>query len=141
MPDWTQRSMISEEGVVQMKEQYITITGINHYYGVMPFRIGMKVKCIKEPKNPYDSEAIRCEVKHLGKVGYVANSTYTVITGTKSAGRIRHKVKKKFKAEVLFISRHGVICKVTEGIKDNGIMGNIIQDNGEISSTQKETGI
>ena len=39
----------------------------------MPFRIGMKVKCIKEPKNPYDSEAIRCEVKHLGKVGYMEN--------------------------------------------------------------------
>ena len=69
--------MTSEEGDAQMKEQYITITGINHYYGVMPFRIGMKVKCIKEPKNPYDSEAIRCEVKHLGKVGYVANSAYT----------------------------------------------------------------
>ena len=109
--------MSPEGGDVQVKEQYITITGINHYYGVMPFRIGMKVKCVKEPKNPYDSEAIRCEVKHLGKVGYVANSTYTVITGTKSAGRIRHKVKKKFKAEVLFVSRHGVICKVTEGFK------------------------
>ena len=56
-------------------------------------------------------------MKHLGKVGYVANSAYTVITGTKSAGRIRHKVKKKFKAEVLFVSRHGVICRVTEEFK------------------------
>ena len=122
MPDWIRRNMTSEGGGVQMKDQYITVTGINHYYGVMPFRIGMKVKCVKEPKNPYDSEAIRCEVKHLGKVGYVANSTYTVITGTKSAGRIRHKVKKKFKAEVMFVGRHGVICKVTEGFKGKNTM-------------------
>lgn len=103
-----------------MKEQYITITGINHYYGVRPFRIGARVTCVKEPKNLHDSEAIRCERKNLGKVGYVANSTHTVITGTKSAGRIRHKVKKKFQAEVLFVSKCGVICKVTDGFKSNG---------------------
>ena len=126
------KRMTSEEGDVRMKEQYITITGINHYYGVMPFRIGMKVKCIKEPKNPYDSEAIRCEVKHLGKVGYVANSTYTVITGTKSAGRIRHKVKKKFKAEVMFVSRHGVICRVTDGMKrSNKVSGQLDDENSD----------
>ena len=45
-----------------------------------------------------------------------------MITGTKSAGRIRHKVKKKFKAEVPFVSRHGVICRVTEGFKGKNPM-------------------
>ena len=79
-----------------MKEQYITITGIKHYYGIIPFEIGRKITCVKEPDNYYDQEAIRCQVKHIGTVGYVANSTYTVAVGTKSAGRIAHKVKKKF---------------------------------------------
>ena len=77
-----------------MKEQYITITGIKHYYGIIPFEIGRKITCVKEPDNYYDQEAIRCQVKHIGTVGYVANSTYTVAVGTKSAGRIAHKVKK-----------------------------------------------
>ena len=84
-----------------MKEQYITITGIKHYYGIIPFEIGRKVTCVKEPDNYYDQEAIRCQVKHIGTVGYVANSTYTVAVGTKSAGRIAHKVKKKFKVQVI----------------------------------------
>lgn len=82
-----------------MKEQYITITGIKHYYGIIPFEIGRKITCVKEPDNYYDQEAIRCQVKHIGTVGYVANSTYTVAVGTKSAGRIAHKVKKKFKVQ------------------------------------------
>ena len=55
---------------------------------------------MKEPDNYYDQEAIRCQVKHIGTVGYVANSTYTVAVGTKSAGRIAHKVKKKFKVQL-----------------------------------------
>ena len=42
-----------------MKEKYITITGMKHYYGLTPFKIGKKVRCEKEPKNPFDSEAIR----------------------------------------------------------------------------------
>lgn len=84
-----------------MKEQYITITGIKHYYGIIPFEIGRKITCVKEPDNYYDQEAIRCQVKHIGTVGYVANSTYTVAVGTKSAGRIAHKVKKKFKVQNL----------------------------------------
>ena len=29
---------------------------------------------------------------------------------------------KKFKAEVLFVSRHGVICRVTEGFKSKNTM-------------------
>ena len=69
-----------------MKEQYVTITGFKYYYGVTPFKIGKKIKCVKEPDNPYDGEAIRAVMKHIGTVGYVANSPYTVAGGTKSAG-------------------------------------------------------
>lgn len=101
-----------------MKEQYITIVGFNHYYGARPFKVGKKIKCIKEPDNPYDSEAIKAVIKGIGTVGYVANAPYTVATGTKSAGGIAHKVKKKFRVEVMFITSSKVICKVVEGIKD-----------------------
>lgn len=29
-----------------MREKYITITGMNHYYGMKPFSIGKRIKCI-----------------------------------------------------------------------------------------------
>lgn len=73
---------------------------------------------MKEPDNYYDQEAIRCQVKHIGTVGYVVNSTYTVAVGTKSAGRIAHKVKKKFKVQVMFVAGNYVICKVVDGLKE-----------------------
>ncbi len=52
-----------------MKDVYFTITGMNHYYGSEFLKKGMKVKVIKEPDNEYDSEAIRVELKGLGKIG------------------------------------------------------------------------
>lgn len=61
-----------------MKTMYITIAGMNHYYGSEIFEKGMKVKLEKEPDNPYDREAIAARIKGLGKIGYVANSPYTV---------------------------------------------------------------
>ncbi len=61
-----------------MKDVYFTLTGTNHYHGQEFFEVGMKVKLRKEPDNAYDHEAIRVELKGLGKVGYVANSPNTV---------------------------------------------------------------
>ena len=61
-----------------MKEMYFTIAGYNHYYGSDFMEKGMKVKLVKEPDNEYDNEAIQVKIKGLGKVGYVANSPYTV---------------------------------------------------------------
>ena len=46
-----------------MKEKYVTIVGFNHYYGVTPFKIGKKIKRVKEPNNPYDGEAIKATMK------------------------------------------------------------------------------
>ncbi len=77
-----------------MKDKFITITGMNHYFGLTPFAVGRKVKCTKEPSNPFDDDAIKVTMKHIGKVGYVANSVRTVATGTKSASRIYDKVPK-----------------------------------------------
>ena len=61
-----------------MKEMYFTIAGCNHYYGSDFMEKGMKVKLVKEPDNEYDNEAIQVKIKGFGKVGYVANSPYTV---------------------------------------------------------------
>lgn len=103
-----------------MKEKYVTITGMNHYYGVQPFAVGKKLKCIKEPDNPFDSEAIKVVVKGIGKVGYIANAPYTKATGTLGAGGISSCVKKKFKVEVMFITSSKVICRVVDGFKGKG---------------------
>lgn len=101
-----------------MKERYVTITGTSHYYGMRPFSIGKRIKCVKEPSNPYDDEAIKVVMKEIGMVGYIANSTYTAATGTMSAGRIYDKVMKKFWVEVMFITSSKVICRVVEGLKE-----------------------
>ena len=100
-----------------MLRECITITGINHYYGLQPFVIGKKIKCIKEAKNQFDKEAIRAKIKGVGTVGYVANSPYTVAQGTMSAGRIYDLVDKKFVVEVIFIAGNFVICSIIEGLK------------------------
>ena len=100
-----------------MKELYVTITGFRPSSGQTPFQVGRKIKCVKEPDNPYDAEAIRATMKHIGTVGYLANSPYTTAVGTKSAGAIGHKVKKKFTVEVMFIAGAYIICKVIDGRK------------------------
>lgn len=64
---------------------------------------GMKVKLVKEPDNEYDQEAIQVKIKGLGKVGYVANSSYTVKGKSMSAGRLYDKIGKKAKAKIVFI--------------------------------------
>lgn len=102
-----------------MKKLYVTITGTNYYYGTKPFIIGNTIHCKKEPKNVYDSEAIKAEIKLLGKVGYVANSVFTVATRTSSAGGINHLVQKRFKVKVCFIVGSSIICEVISGRKDD----------------------
>lgn len=102
-----------------MKDTYVTITGFWHYYGVSPFRIGKVLKCVKEPSNLYDEEAIKVVMKEIGTIGYIANSVRFKALGTNSAGKIYDKVKKKFWVEVLLITSSKIICKVVEGFKDD----------------------
>lgn len=71
---------------------YVTLTGLNYRFGTQPFAVGQKVKLVKEPENDFDREAIRAELPGLGKVGYVANSTHTVLGDCYSAGRIYDKI-------------------------------------------------
>lgn len=67
---------------------YTAITGTKHYFGVDFFKIGQMVKLVKEPDNTHDQEAIRAEISPIGQVGYVANSSFSVPKGCRSAGRI-----------------------------------------------------
>ena len=71
-----------------MKKIYFTITVMSHYYGDNFFEKGMTVTLVKEKDNEVDSEAIKVELEGLGTVGYVANSPYTVLGESYSAGRL-----------------------------------------------------
>ena len=91
--------------------------GLKNYEGSKVFKIGSIVKLVKEPDNDFDLEAIACEMKYIGKVGYIANSTRTVTKGTMSAGRIYDKIDDISFCEVKFISTDSVIAKVLNNDK------------------------
>ena len=78
-----------------MKPIYFTITGTNHYYGSDFMKLGMQVRLIKDIHNEFDNEAIAVKMDGLGKIGYVANSRYTVLGESYSAGRLYDKISKK----------------------------------------------
>ena len=40
----------------------VTITGLAHYYGTKPFKVGAVIKLKKEYDNKYDDEAIRAQL-------------------------------------------------------------------------------
>ena len=93
------------------KTYFVTITGLNHYYGAKPFEIGRVIKLIKEPDNEYDNEAF---LPFIDKIGYVANSTNTVYQGTISAGRLYDKIEDYAYARVMFITHSSVIALVLD---------------------------
>ncbi len=112
---WTLFSINKKDSVtkeIYIRKVYFTITGTNHYYGQEFLRRGDKVKLIKEPDNQYDREAIRVETEGLGKIGYVANSPYTVKGESVSAGRLYDLFKKKAKGKVMMRLPNGVLCKL-----------------------------
>ena len=98
------------ESVTQ--DLFATVVGLKNYKGNNVFKLGSIVKLIKEPDNDFDTEAIKCELNYIGKTGYLANSTKTVIKGTMSAGRIYDKIENVSFAEVKFIADDSVIAKV-----------------------------
>ena len=93
-----------------MSRIYFTIAGTQYYHGKDFFKPNMQVKLVKEPDNPVDREAIKVEVGGLGLVGYVANSPYTVLGESMSAGRIYDKIGDKARGTVLYVVDKGVIC-------------------------------
>lgn len=91
---------------------FFTLTGTKHYFGKDFLKPGMKLLLKKEPDNEYDKEAIMVTVDGLGKIGYVANSPYTVIGESMSAGRVYDKIGDIAIGEVVFITTQGTLCRV-----------------------------
>ena len=97
-----------------MGKIYFTLTGTKYYYGKEFLKPGMTLQLEKEPDNQYDKEAIVVRMEGLGDIGYVANSTYTVIGESMSAGRIYDKIGDTAKAKVVLITDRGIICKISK---------------------------
>lgn len=112
MPDWIRMNMISKEGAFTMAKVFITLTGTKHYFGNDFLEKGTKIRLEKEPDNGYDKEAIKVTYKGLGKIGYVANSSYTVIGESMSAGRLYDKIGDVAYARVVLVTPVGTICKI-----------------------------
>ena len=93
-----------------MSEIYFTIAGTNNWHGQEFIEPGMKVKLVKEPDNKVDSEAIKVEMPGIGQIGYVANSPYTVLGESMSAGRIYGKNGDETAGTVLYVLPKGVLC-------------------------------
>ena len=97
-----------------MGKVYITLTGTKHYFGDEFLEKDMKLILEKEPDNEFDKEAIKVLCEVIGKIGYVANSPYTVIGETMSAGRLYDKIGDSATVKVVFKTEKGVICKVAK---------------------------
>ena len=97
-----------------MENVYFTLTGTNHYYGTDFLKKGMVVQLKKEPDNEFDSEAIKVELEGLGKIGYVANSPFTVQGDSMSAGRIYDKLGNKATGTVIHVLPKGVLCRIVK---------------------------
>lgn len=97
-----------------MAKVFITLTGTKYYHGNEFLKPGMKVKLTKEPANKYDKEAIKVSMKGIGDIGYVANSSYTVMGDSMSAGRLYDKIGNEAAAKVVLVTPHGTICKVSK---------------------------
>ena len=87
-----------------MAKIFITLTGTKHYFGNDFLKKGIKVRLEKDPDNEYDKEAIKVTYEGLGKIGYVANSSYTVI-GESMIGDTAY-------AKVVLVTPAGTICKI-----------------------------
>ena len=93
-------------------KNYFTLTGTKYYFGDDFLKAGMKLQLKKEPDNDADKEAICVSIEGLGKIGYVANSPYTVIGESMSAGRLYDKIADTAKGEVVFVTDKGILCRV-----------------------------
>ena len=93
---------------------YFTLIGTDYCYGHDFLEKGMNVKLEKEPDNKHDREAIMVKVEGLGKIGYVANSTHTVIGESYSAGRLYDRIGDTAKGKVKLITDRGILCTLKQ---------------------------
>ena len=100
---------------------WFTLTGTNHYCGSDFLEPGMKIRLEKEPDNKHDREAIRVLLDGVGHIGYVANSPYTVIGESYSAGRLYDKIGDTAKGKVKLITDRGVLCTLKQKKDDDPV--------------------
>lgn len=97
---------------------YITITGVKHFFGIEEFQVGETLILEKEEDNNYDDEAIRVLNEEGMVLGYVANSVFSVARGTQSAGRIYDKFEDLCQVSVCFIIGNSVIAQLEKETKN-----------------------
>lgn len=94
-------------------EILLTLTGIEHHIDPEELEPNQEVILRKEPSNKKDKEAIAVYIKDTVKIGYVANSVYSVAKGTYSAGRLYDKVENESKAVIQVILRNSAIMVIS----------------------------
>ena len=92
------------------KKVYFTLTGTQYFHGKDFLEKDMKVSLVKDPDNDYDKEAIKVELEGLGQIGHVANSPYTVVGDSHSAGRLYDKIGDTAEGRILYVMPTGVLC-------------------------------
>ena len=100
---------------------WFTLTGTNHYLGQDFLEKGMKIRLEKEPDNRHDREAIKVLLDGVGHIGYVANSPWTVIGESYSAGRLYDKIGDTAKGKVKLITDRGILCTLKQKKDDDPI--------------------
>ena len=71
-------------------------------------------------------------MKGMGKIGYVANSPYTIIGDSMSAGRIDDKAK----AKVVMVTSSGVLCKLSKKKKNKKLLKELESEHKEVTVKQ-----
>ena len=95
-----------------METMFVTITGVNHYYGLKPFKVGGILKLVKDKHNDFDGDAIEVKMPYIDTAGFVANSPNTTFKGTFSAGRVYDNFGDYCYARIMFITHSSVIALV-----------------------------
>lgn len=70
----------------------------------------------------------------MGKIGYVANSPYTIIGDSMSAGRIYDRIDDKAKAKVVMVTSSGVLCKLSK--KNKKLLKELESEHKEVTVKQ-----
>ena len=99
---------------------WFTLTGTNHYLGSDFLEKGMKIRLEKEPDNKHDREAIKVLLDGVGHIGYVANSPWTVLGESYSAGRLYDKIGDTARGKVKFITDRGILCTLKQKKEEDG---------------------
>lgn len=94
---------------------YFTLTGTKFYHGKDFLEKDMTVKLVKDPDNEFDREAIRVELEGVGQIRHVANSPYTVVGESCSAGRLYDKIGDEAEGRILYVMPTGVLCTLESG--------------------------